>query len=201
MLSVLRRTPIALTCAAALLAACSKGDATGDSARAADSSALAATSTGAMTPAAPAMSDGNILAMLDQANVADSTTGSIAAAKGTNADVKSFGRDMMRDHHALRVAGMDLSTKANISPAPPAGDTTATRDKTLADSLNAMPRGAAWDRFYIDHAVMHHTEVLATAQSGMNAAQSAELKALIEKAAPNVQAHLDRAKQIQSGLP
>ena len=200
MISVLRRTPLALSCAAALLAACSKGDATADSARLADSTAVAATATGAMTPAAPAMTDGNILAMLDQANVADSTTGSIAAAKGTSAAVKSYGRDMMRDHHALRAAGMELSTKANISPAPPAGDTTATRDRTLADSLNAMPRGAAWDKFYIDHAVMHHTEVLAMAQTGMNAAGNAELKALIEKAAPNVQAHLDRAKQIQSGM-
>jgi hypothetical protein len=34
----------------------------------------------------------------------------------------------------------------------------------------------------------------------MNATQNAELKALIQKAAPNIQAHLDHAKQIQSKL-
>jgi putative membrane protein len=200
MLSVLRRTPFALACAAALVAACSKADKKGDSARVTDSSAVAATATSAMTPAAPAMTDANILAQLDEANAADSTTGSIAAAKGTSAGVKAYGRDMMRDHHALRAGGQDLAKKANITPAMPAGDSTAARDKAVADSLTAMPRGAAWDKFYIDHAVMHHQEVLSTAQSGMNAAQNADLKAMIQKASPTIQQHLDKAKQIQSTL-
>jgi putative membrane protein len=200
MLSVLRRTPFALACAAALVAACSKADKKGDSARVTDSSAVAATATSAMTPAAPVMTDANILAQLDEANAADSTTGSIAAAKGTSADVKAYGRDMMRDHHALRAGGKDLAKKANITPAMPAGDATAARDKAVADSLTAMPRGAAWDKFYIDHAVMHHQEVLSTAQSGMNAAQNADLKAMIQKASPTIQQHLDKAKQIQSTL-
>jgi putative membrane protein len=200
MLSVLRRTPFALACAAALVAACSKADRKGDSARVTDSTAVAATATSAMTPAAPAMTDANILAQLDEANAADSTTGSIAAAKGTSADVKAYGRDMMRDHHALRAGGQDLATKANITPAMPAGDATAARDKAVADSLTAMPRGAAWDKFYIDHAVTHHQEVLSTAQTGMNAAQNADLKAMIQKASPTIQQHLDKAKQIQSTL-
>jgi putative membrane protein len=200
MFSVPYRTPLAVSCAAALLVACSKGERAGDSARVTDSTAVAATATSAMTPTAPAMSDGNVLAMLDEANVADSTTGSIAAAKGTSADVKAYGRDMMRDHHALRVDGQDLAKKSNISPAMPAGDNTAARDKALTDSLTAMPRGAAWDKFYIDHAVMHHQEVLAMAQNGMNAAQNADLKAMIAKASPIVQQHLDRAKQLQSRM-
>jgi putative membrane protein len=200
MLSVMRRTPIALTCAAALVAACSKAETTGDSARAADSSAVAATSTAASTTAAPAMTDPNIVAYLDAANVADSSHGSVAAAKGTHADVKSFGRDMMRDHHALRVAGQDLAKRLNITPQPASGDTTAQHASKMADSLNAQARGAAWDRAYIDHEVMMHQAVLNTAQTALGATQNAELRALIEKAAPNIQAHLDRAKQIQSKL-
>ena len=200
MLSVLRRTPFALACAAALVAACSKADNTGDSARAADSTAVAATSTSAMTPAAPALTDANIVALLDGANVADSSAGSVAAARATNAEVKSFGRDMMRDHHALRVAGQDLAKKLNVTPQLPAGDNSAAAAAAWQDSLTAMPRGAAWDKAYINHEVTYHEAVLATAQAGLAAAQNEELKALIQKAAPNVKAHLDHAKQIQAKL-
>ena len=201
MLSVIRRTPFALACAAALVAACSKADNTGDSARAADSTAVAATSTSAMTPAAPAMTDANIVAYLDAVNMADSSAGAVAAAKGTHADVKTFGRDMMRDHHALRVAGQDLAKKLNVTPQPGASDTTAQHASKMMDSLNTQARGAAWDKAYIDHEVMMHQAVLNTAQTALGATQNAELRALIEKAAPNIQAHLDKAKSIQSKLP
>lgn len=196
--SVLRRTPLALACAVALVAACSKGDKTADSD--ADSTAVAATATAAVTPAAPALTDANIVALLDGANVADSSAGSVAAAKGTSAEIKSFGRDMMRDHHALRAAGQALAKKLNVTPEIPAGDTGAAAAAAWQDSLNAMPRGAGWDKAYINHEVTYHEAVLATAQAGLAAAQNAELKSLIEKAAPNVQAHLDHAKQLQSKL-
>lgn len=196
--SVLRRSPLALACAVALVAACSKGDKTADSD--ADSTAVAATATAAITPAAPALTDANIVALLDGANVADSSAGSVAAAKGTSAEIKSFGRDMMRDHHALRAAGQALAKKLNVTPEIPAGDKGAAAAAAWQDSLNAMPRGADWDKAYINHEVTYHEAVLATAQAGLAAAQNAELKALIEKAAPNVQAHLEHAKQLQSKM-
>lgn len=202
MLSVMRRTPIALACAATLVAACSKGDKGADTARTTDSAKAAASATPAAstTPAAPAMTDANILAYLDEVNAADSAAGSIAAAKGTSTEVKSFGRDMMRDHHALRVAGQDVGKKASITPQPASNDTTQAHASKMADSLNAQARGAAWDKAYIAHEVAMHESVLNTAQSAVGVAQNADLKALIQKAAPNVQAHLDHAKQIQSKL-
>ncbi len=46
----------------------------------------------------------------------------------------------------------------------------------------------------------YHTNLLQTATTAMAAAQNAELKNFIQKAAPSVQAHLDRAKAIQSKL-
>jgi putative membrane protein len=199
---VLYRTQLAALSVAALLAACSKGDATADSVKAADSTAAAAgAATTTATPAAPALTDPNIVAILDGANVADSSAGAVAASKGTSAEVKSFGRDMMRDHHALRKAGQDLATKLNVTPAMPAGDNSAAAAAAWQDSLTTMPAGAAWDKAYINHEVAYHEAVLQTAQTALGAAQNAELKALIEKAAPNIQAHLDHAKSIQSKLP
>lgn len=188
--------------ACALWAACSKGTDKSDTA-AADTShpAAAATDTSAkMAQATPQLSDANIAAILDNANAADSTAGKIASTKATNAEVKDFGRMMMRDHHALRKQGQDLVKKLKVTPQMPAGDTSEAAAKHWADSLNAMPKGAAWDKAYMDHEVAYHEAVLQTAQTAEGAAQNAELKDLIKKAAPNIQAHLDKAKAIQQKL-
>jgi putative membrane protein len=206
MIRVLRNVPFAALCAAAVVAACAKGDKTADSAKAADSVAAAnaavapSTVTATPTPAVAPMSDANIFAALDEANKGDSTAGSIAATKGTGAEVKAFGKEMMKDHHALRVGGQALAKKLNITPEPAPGDSSAAVHKALADSLTAMPKGAAWDKYYIDHAVTGHEAVLATAQNAMSATQNADIKALLAKASPIVQQHLDKAKAIQSKL-
>jgi putative membrane protein len=199
MLSAIRRTPLAVATVAALVAGCSKSDNTADTTKARDS-ATAAAPTPAAAPAAPAMTDANIFAVLDAANAADSSDGSVAATKGTSAEVKDFGRTMMRDHHALRAQGQALAKKLNVSPEPPAGDNSAAAAAAWHDSLGAMPKGAAFDKAYIDHEVTAHEQVLQKAQASEGAAQNAELKAMLPKAAANVQAHLDRAKQIQSRL-
>ncbi len=196
---VLSRTPLFALCAAALVSGCSKGEMKEDSAKKADSMAAAMPVT-APAPAAPTLTDANIVALLDGANVADSSAGAVGAAKGTASDVKSFAKDMMRDHHALRKAGQDLAKKLNVTPEMPAGDNSAAAAQAWHDSLNAMPKGAAFDKAYIDHEVTYHVAVLNTAQAGLAAAQNAELKDLITKAAPNIQAHLDHAKSIQAKM-
>jgi putative membrane protein len=201
MLSAVRRTSVALVTLAALIAGCSKRETTSDTTRAQDS-AMAATSTAASapTPAVPAMTDANIFAVLDAANAADSSDGSVAATKGTSADVKAFGREMVKDHHALRADGQALAKKLNVTPEMPAGDNSAAAAAAWHDSLVALPKGAAFDKAYIDHEVTAHEQVLQKAQASEAAAQNAELKAMIPKAAAKVQEHLDRAKQVQSKL-
>lgn len=199
--SAIRRTSTVALCAAGLLAACSKSENNADSTRMADSAAMAAPApAGSTTSAAPTLTDANIVAILDHANMADSTFGSVAATKGTNAEVKTFGRDMMRDHHALRKMGQDLAKKLNVTPQAPPNDNSEAQDKAWADSLQSMPKGTAWDKAYIDHEVAYHQAVIATAKTAEGAAQNAELKDLITKAAPNLEAHLKKAQDIQSKL-
>jgi putative membrane protein len=199
--SAIRRTSIVALGAAALVAACSKGENNADSARLADSAAAAAAApAGSTTTAAPTLTDANIVAILDHANMADSATGSVAATKGTNAEVKTFGRDMMRDHHALRKMGQDLAKKLNVTPQPLANDSSEARDRAWLDSLQSMTKGAAWDKAYIDHEVMAHQEVVSTLHTAQNAAQNAELKDLITKAIPTIESHLKKAQDIQSKL-
>jgi putative membrane protein len=198
---LLLRTPFAMLCAATVVGACGKGDKTADSAKAADSSAAAASAAAPPpAPAAPTLTDPNIAAILDAANVADSSAGAAAGTKATDREVRTFGRDMMRDHHALRKMGQDLVKKLNVTPELPAGDNSQAAATAWKDSLTAMPKGAAFDKAYIDHEVTYHQAVLQTAQAALGAAQNAELKSLIQKAAPNIQAHLEHAQKIQTRL-
>jgi putative membrane protein len=190
----------ALLGACALWAACAKSENKVDSAAVADSAAKAAAAAAPAAPTPPPLTDANIAAILDAANAADSAAGKIASTKGTRADVKEFGRTMMRDHHALRKQGEDLVKKLNVTPALPAGDSSQAAAQHWQDSLNAMPKGAAWDKAYIDHEVSYHQAVIQTAQTAQGAAQNAELKDLITKAIPNIQAHLTKAQDIQSKL-
>lgn len=197
--------------AAALLlaaAACSGG---GERGRAADTTSMAAPATApmaapagsAMTKAAApaaALTDANIVYILDEANAADSARGQLARTKGTAADVRSYGELMVGEHHALRVAGQELARKLGVNPLAPSGDRSEADAKAEMDSLKTMAKGAAWDRAYIDYEVNYHKAVIETAKKALDETQTAELKDLIRSATPTLQHHLDRALQIQKSL-
>ena len=189
--------------AAVAMAACKKSEnyAT-DTGAAKDTGMAATTDTGmAAAPAAPAaLTDANIVFILDNANMLDSAAGAVAATKGTGSDVREFGKRMMRDHHDLRKKGQDLAKKLNVTPAAPANDDSkAQYDKTMS-TLNGAAKGKDFDKAYIDNEVTYHQAVLQTATNAMNAAQNAELKNLIQKAAPAIQAHLTLAESIQKKM-
>jgi putative membrane protein len=63
-----------------------------------------------------------------------------------------------------------------------------------------MPKGKDWDKAYIDNEVAVHQSVLNLLQTASTAAQDTSLKALIMKAQPTIQAHLQKAQSIQSKL-
>jgi putative membrane protein len=185
---------------ALILAACSRRDAgTGDTGIAMNDTGMAAGDTVAAIPPAP-LSDANIVFILDHANMLDSAAGAVAAEKGTASDVREYARMMMRDHHTLRQQGQALATKLGVTPAAPANDASASQTTRTMALLNGATKGRDFDKAYIDNEVTYHLAVLETATAAMSAAQNAELKNLIQKAAPLIQAHLDRAKAIQSGL-
>lgn len=152
------------------------------------------------TPAPAALTDANIAALLDEANAGDSAMGKLAATKGTSAAVKEFGRQMERDHHTLRQQGQALAKKENLAPQAPSNDTLTTASTKMHDSLNAMPKGKDWDKAYIDNEVAVHQSVLNLLQTAQSSAQDTSLKALITKAQPLIQAHLQKAQSIQSKL-
>jgi putative membrane protein len=108
---------------------------------------------------------------------------------------------MMTEHHALRLQGQQLAKKVKITPEPPVDDplTAAAQDETNA--LQSTPKGAEFDRIYIEKEVAAHQAVKDLLDKAHSAAQNEELKKLIEKAQPVVQKHLDQAQALQKKLP
>jgi len=188
------------------LGACSSADRNGardqGAAAAADTADTGSTSKAATPAAAPqgGMTDANIVALLDAANKADSAAGALAVKKGTSADVKSFARLMMSEHHALRAAGQELAKQLGVEPKAPEHDPLAPYVAGEMKALQTTPKGAEFDRTYIDNEVSVHQAVLDFANQARVSTQTPQLKDLIEKAIPVIRKHLDQATEIQKKL-
>lgn len=172
---------------------------TGDSAAATDTAASARSAAPAVTPKG-GMGDSNIVAILDEANKADSAAGAVALKKATNPDVKAFAKLMMGEHHAMRVQGQQLAKQLGVTPKPPERDPLAGYTRNEMNALQKTAKGAEFDRTYIDNEVSIHQAVLDFANQARVTTQTAELRDLIEKAVPIVKRHLDQAQEIQKKL-
>ena len=160
---------------------------------AADTGGMAAAGAGALT-------DGNIVALLDETNKADSAAGALALPKATSPAVKQFAKLMMSEHHMLRVEGQQVAKKAQITPSAPANDPLAPLAQQETSTLQSTPKGSQFDRAYIDQEVTIHRAVNDLLDQAKGTAQNDQLKALIGKAQPVIQKHLDMAESIQKKL-
>ena len=146
------------------------------------------------------LTDSNIVALLDEANKADSAAGALALKKATNADVKAFAKLMMAEHHALRVAGEELAKQLGLTPKLPERDPLAGYTRNEMVALQKTAKGAEFDQTYIDHEVSIHQAVLDLANQARVTTQTAELRDLIQKAIPVITKHLAQAQAIQKQL-
>jgi putative membrane protein len=183
------------------LAACQGGGTRDQNAAAAATDTAAARRNAASAAASKGgLTDSNIVAILDEANKADSAGGAVALKKATRPDVKAFARLMMSEHHALRAEGQQLAKQLNITPKPPEHDPLAGYVRNEAATLQKTPKGPEFDRVYIDNEVSVHQAVLDFANIARVTTQTPELRALIEKAVPVIRKHLDQATAIQKQI-
>jgi putative membrane protein len=145
--------------------------------------------------------DAQIAHIVVTANQVDIDAGKLAASKGTNAEVKAFGEQMVKDHTGVNKQAADLAGRLKLKPEdnPTSKSLKAGGDKNVT-ALKGLS-GAAFDKAYISNEVAYHQAVLdAVDKTLIPSAQNAELKALIEKVRPAFVAHLEHAKQVQASL-
>jgi putative membrane protein len=201
---------MALLCAAAL-GACSKADRTADTAAARvdsaagrlDSTAMAKTDSGMnMARNAGAWTNDHIIGFAHNANEGEIALGKLAATKATNAQVKAFGSEMVKDHQAMMKETHALATQIKATP-----DSTWDDAKDLASGgadklkeLNEKAKGPDWDKNYIESQVDMHQKVLDKLQDAAKATTDSTVSAALAKTTAKVQEHLTKAQSIKAGL-
>jgi putative membrane protein len=186
-----------------LTAACGGGDADGDSAM---GDTMNATGIGAApgdtmgaAGAGGAMGDPMIVGQMSGANAAEIAAGQAAQEKAQNADVRQFAQMMVTEHQAMQAQVDSVVTQTNMQRAP-VPDSLGRHLEEGRQRLTGQAAGAEFDRMYMDMQVTDHQNTLNALNAARGAAQSAELRTVIEAAIPKVQQHLDRAQQIRQGL-
>ncbi len=191
--------------ACAFLGACGGGDKTGDRAgnagggTAIDTSAgtVTNTDTGAGAAGTREMSDANIFALVHAANSSEIAAGQIARKQAQGAQVKAFARRMVDEHTAMDKEGRSLAKRLNVTPALPDSSFVQKDNEGLVDLRGKS--GTDFDGAYIKQQIEAHENTLNLINDALKSAQSAELRQLLEKARPKVEAHLQAARQLEEG--
>jgi len=199
-----RQCIIALSAATLLVACKPKENATTDTTTAAGAVATGSDSanrarTDSANTANKGWTDGQILAFAGAANRGEIAEGKLATTKATNAKVKAFARQMVTDHMAMLNEGNSFAKKNNITPDSTKSDVVDLQKDALDEEkeLQTKPKGADWDKNFIDKEIDGHKKVLDKLQSAQNATTNQQLKDLLTKATAKVQEHLTKAQAIK----
>jgi putative membrane protein len=196
----MRTTALLITMA--VLAGCggkSAAERAADSTRVADSTAQA---NAPAPPAAPAaLTDGQIVGIVQLVNQAEINDGKQALGKATTAAAKGYAKLMVADHDQMHKAMDKLADSLKISEDDSVAKQrfSAKADAEL-DTLKTF-KGAAYDQAYISAAVSDHQEVLNSLDKELiPGAVNPSLKAALQTARAKVAEHLQKAQEIQKGM-
>ena len=124
--------------------------------------------------------------------MAEVDLGRLAARKGRNAQVRSFGKRMVRDHSKAAAELKSLASRKHVTL-----PTTMT-DEQKTEKANLMKlSGAEFDREYMRMMVEDHDKDVGDFQQKSTDASDAALKAWVTKTLPTLQDHQRLAHAIQ----
>ncbi len=148
-----------------------------------------------------APNDAQIAHIVVTANQVDIDAGKLAEKKASSKEVKAFGKQMVTDHSGVNKQATALVKKLKVKPEDnPTSQALKKGGEENVKQLKTL-KGAAFDKAYVDHEVDYHQQVLdAIDKTLLPNAKNAELKGLIEKVRPAIEAHLEHAKMLQSKL-
>jgi putative membrane protein len=145
--------------------------------------------------------DPQIAHIVVTANQIDIDAGKLAKSKSKNKEVQAFAQQMITDHTAVNKQAGALAKKLGVKPEN--NDTSKALKQGSQENMANLKKlkDGQFDKAYVDHEVAYHEQVLGAIDKVLiPSAQNAELKGLIEKVRPAIQAHLDHAKHVQADL-
>jgi putative membrane protein len=191
---------LAIVAAAAILGACDRGDR--DTAMAeidtAVDAARAQVDTAIGRLASREYSDAELTGFINAFNDAEVEVGQLATSMATDAQVKAFAQRIVREHRALKTDVNRAAQQLNLTPAIPEDDEDLAEDHQAGmRDLRAKAKGAEFDEAFLEHEIRMHRKVLDEVRDAAGRSQSADMRALLEKARDGIQSHLTAAEELE----
>ncbi len=127
-----------------------------------------------------------------EAGIAEVVTGKLAQEKSQNAEIKGFADMMVTDHTKANQELADIARKLDIS----VPDEAALTDKVKKVILEW--RDESFDKSYVNNQVDAHEKAVELYKKEAASSDKAELKAFAAKTLPTLEAHLQKAKALQT---
>jgi putative membrane protein len=150
---------------------------------------------------APASSDAEIAHIAYTAGAIDVAAGEAAMTRATNAEVKEFAAEMVRDHKAVNEKALALVKALHVEPEDNATSQALTKAADAKAADLAKLSGAAYDKAYVENEVAFHKTVNAALKDTLIPdARNADLKALLETGLRLFQSHEMHAEHLAATL-
>ena len=143
------------------------------------------------------LTDANILAILEAANVHTIQESQLAQQRAANPDVRLLASRLTQERQALQEQNSNAASRLNITPALPAGE----RDMTVSNQqhLESLKdkSGDAFDEAYLEHRIEMDEKVLNQLDEASSDVQSTDVRTLVAQAKAGIQANLKTARELQ----
>ena len=156
--------------------------------------------TDSATRAPVGLTDNNLLYRVAQNDRLELQVARVAIPKITSPALKDFARQIADNHSAGESDARRLSQKLNTPEMPAANDTTKVHQQNLVAQFTKLAKGKTLDTAYVRHLVDGHVAMLRELKSMEGKATSPEVKSLLVGGVPEVQRHLNRARELGKSL-
>lgn len=147
------------------------------------------------------LNDAEVASVAVAANQIDIKYAELARKKSKNPEILNFAETMTKDHNAVIAQASELVKKLGVTPKDNAVSRKLNEDaeKTIK-GLNGKSADA-FDKAYIDNEVDYHKSVIDAVKNVLiPEAENVELKDLLQKVLPALEAHLQHAEMVQKKL-
>lgn len=143
-------------------------------------------------------SDAELTGFVNAFNDVEDEVGHLAMSNATDAQVKIFASHIVRDHRALKAEVDRAVEQLKITPMVPEDDEGLVEDHQAGmRGLRAKAMGAEFDEAFLEHEIRMHRKVLDEVKDAIGRSQSPGMRTLLEDARDTIQAHLEKAEELE----
>jgi putative membrane protein len=153
------------------------------------------TTTTSTTSTKPDRKDASFIKEAAEGGLAEVQMGKLAAANGSNEQIKQLGQRIQQDHAKANQELTEIAQKAGVTlPA-----TVDHKDMRMENKLEGKT-GAEFDKAFAEHALKDHEKDIQKFQKALQSVRDPELRAFIEKNLPVLREHLQMARTAASAV-